>query len=172
VPQRDLLHPVAARTATDHLRSIIFEKLHAAGTPVYWAAGLAKTTRTMALSGPPLPPRDAVSRGQTALGSPTKLGRTRRPANRRRLASSEVGSSLHVPVSNRNRPDRIPRSASGLRSVDAPTAFVRRTGWDYWALAVAHTITRKCECGAPPVRSNRDTPQRVAARTSAAWRTG
>ncbi|WP_404306783.1 metallophosphoesterase family protein [Neorhodopirellula lusitana] len=131
----DLLHPVAAGPHGMSLLLDNFEKLHAAGTPVYWAAGIADDPKQWP-EAVPLPPNVTLFPRDRALSVPyERAGRVVCHVVGR---SSEGRASLHVPGFQTETTDEF-TVAVGYGTADASALSAGRH--DYWALGGPHNHT-------------------------------
>ncbi|EMI55791.1 metallophosphoesterase family protein [Rhodopirellula sallentina] len=148
----DLLHPVAAGPHGMSLLLDNFEKLHAAGTPVYWAAGIADDPKQWP-EAVPLPPNVTLFPRDKPLSVPyERAGRVVCTIVGR---SSEGRSSLHVPGFQTEPTDEFTVGV-GYGAADANALASGRM--DYWALGGAHNYT-EIEDGAPAGAIQPGSPQ-------------
>jgi DNA repair exonuclease SbcCD nuclease subunit len=148
----DLLHPVAAGPHGMSLLLDNFERLHAAGTPVYWAAGIADDPKQWP-EAVPLPPNVTLFPRDKPLSIQyERAGRTICTIVGR---SSEGRMSLHVPGFQTTNTDEFTIGV-GYGSADANALAAGRM--DYWALGGAHNYT-EIEGGAPAGAIQPGSPQ-------------
>lgn len=148
----DLLHPVAAGPHGMSLLLDYFEKLHAAKTPVYWAAGLADDPKQWP-EAVPLPPNVTLFPRDKPLSVPyERAGRVVCTVVGR---SSEGRTSLHVPGFQTDPSDEFTIGV-GYGAADANALTSGRM--DYWALGGAHNYT-EIEGGAPAGAIQPGSPQ-------------
>ncbi|MCM2372183.1 metallophosphoesterase family protein [Aporhodopirellula aestuarii] len=148
----DLLHPVAAGPHGMSLLLDNFEKLHAAGTPVYWAAGIADDPKQWP-EAVPLPPNVTLFPRDKPLSIPyERAGRVVCTIVGR---SSEGRSSLHVPGFQTEPSDEFTVGV-GYGAADADALASGRM--DYWALGGAHNYN-EIEGGAPAGAIQPGSPQ-------------
>ena len=131
----DLLHPVAAGPHGMSLLLDNFEKLNEAGTPVYWAAGIADDPKQWP-EAVPLPPNVTLFPRDRAMSMPyERAGRVVCHVIGR---SSEGRASLHVPGFQSEMTDEFTVGV-GYGIADASALADGRI--DYWALGGPHNLT-------------------------------
>ncbi|MEM6778639.1 MAG: DNA repair exonuclease [Planctomycetota bacterium] len=138
----DLLHPIAAGP---HGMSVLldgFEKLHAARTPVYWAAGVADDPQQWP-DAVPLPPNVTLFPKDRALQ--TSYERAGRSICRIIGRSTQGRSSLHVPGFQCDTTDEF---TIGVGYGIADQSALAEARMDYWAMGGPHNHT-EIEDGAP-----------------------
>lgn len=131
----DLIHPVAAGPHGMSLLLDNFEKLNDAGTPVYWAAGIADDPKQWP-EAVPLPPNVTLFPRDRALSIPHE--RAGRVVCRMVGRSSEGRSSLHVPGFQTETSDEFTVGV-GYGTADAGALASGRM--EYWALGGPHNYT-------------------------------
>ena len=131
----DLLHPVAAGPHGMSLLLDNFEKLNEAGTPVYWAAGIADDPKQWP-EAVPLPPNVTLFPRDRVMSIPyERAGRVVCHVIGR---SSEGRASLHVPGFQSEATDEFTVGV-GYGIADASALAAGRI--DYWALGGPHNHT-------------------------------
>jgi len=148
----DLLHPVAAGPHGMSLLLDGFERLHAADTPVFWAAGVADDPKQWP-EAVPLPPNVTLFPKDRAVTVPyQRSGRTICHVVGR---SSEGRSTLHVPGFQTETTDEF---TIGVGHGIADAASLSAARMDFWALGGPHQYT-EIEGGAPAGAVAPGTPQ-------------
>jgi|TARA_R110002072_G_scaffold122601_2_gene257350 DNA repair exonuclease SbcCD nuclease subunit len=131
----DLMHPVAAGPHGMSLLLDGFEKLHAANTAVYWAAGIADDPKQWP-EAVPLPPNVTLFPRDRAVAIPhQRAGRTVCSVIGR---SSEGRSTLHVAGFQTETTDEF---TVGVGHGIADASALSGARMDYWALGGPHNHT-------------------------------